>query len=89
MTFKVHSFLSNIYHDCFTWTHAKLLANEESVVRIWLRYRVFVVAAEHEVHHGLEAELCEELLGALPRVGGADGDLDIWRRESVKTYKFT
>ena len=62
-----------------------MLANEESVVRIWLRYRVLVVSAEHEVYHRLEAELGEELFGALSRVGGADGDLDIWRRESCRT----
>ena len=77
----MQSYLDKLYHDCFAGTHAELLANEESVVRIWLRYRVLVISTKHEVHHGLEAELGEELFGALPRVRGADGDLDVWMRE--------
>ena len=54
-----------------------MLTNEESVVRIRLGDEVLVVSREHQVHHSLKAELGEELLGALPRVGGADGDLDV------------
>ena len=64
----MQSYLDTPYHDCFAGTHTELLTNEESVVRIWLRYRVLVVSTEHEVHHGLQAELGEELLSALPRV---------------------
>ena len=73
----------NLYHDCLAGTHAELFTNEQSVVRIRLGDGVLVISTEHKVHHSLKAELGEELLGSLPGVGGADCNLNVWRREIV------
>ena len=46
------------------------------VVGVWLRLSVGVVSADDHVDEVGEVLPLQELLRPLPRVGGADGDLD-------------